>query len=495
MMTRMQRTVLTGLLVTFGLLSCGDGPVQPTEGTIGPAGGTLSFLNGLVTVTFPANAVTESTVFTAAAATGAPSSNLLVAGSAVDITPAYDFATPVQVTVKVSGLTLPTGVNASELRLDKAVGGQWQVLDGSAYDAGAGTVTASSSSFSTFGVVGVAAASVDVAPASDTIFVGNNTQLEATVKDGAGTTLPNRTVTWSSNSSSVASVDADGLVTGVASGTATITAMSGTASGSATIQVDTVPNGDPTPWFEEDFSEYTSTADMVSDPRGIYTNEDNHTDRMALDQAVGWGNLTQSMRYDWPDRTSEGTTTGTNGYCGSYYIGRALTPPSSVQEVWGEFYVRFSPGFTTVAPSGWGCGSNPDLKLIFGRTLPDARFQVKVGNGPNQEWGWRWPNGPEYNLPAAQWPSTDVFNGQWIRIRIHWKYSTTTTSADGIYQLWINDQVAADTSGVNSLANNLTDPITAIYGFWLGENMNQGPGQPESMWWGRIRLWNTDPGW
>jgi len=29
----------------------------------------------------------------------------------------------------------------------------------------------------------------------------------------------------------------------------------------------------------------------------------------------------------------------------------------------------------------------------------------------------------------------------------------------------------------------------------LGRNMNQGPAQPTSVWWGRIQAWNQNPGW
>ena len=84
-------------------------------------------------------------------------------------------------------------------------------------------------------------ASVTVAPASPSIGVGNTVQLTATLKDSAGNTLSGRPVSWSSGSASVASVNSSGLVTGVAAGSATITATSGTVSGSATVTVTTTP--------------------------------------------------------------------------------------------------------------------------------------------------------------------------------------------------------------------------------------------------------------
>ena len=81
----------------------------------------------------------------------------------------------------------------------------------------------------------VPVASVSVSPASASVLVGATTQLTATVRDGAGTTLTGRTVTWATSAAAVATVSSAGLVTGVAAGTATITATSEGVSGTATI--------------------------------------------------------------------------------------------------------------------------------------------------------------------------------------------------------------------------------------------------------------------
>ena len=34
-----------------------------------------------------------------------------------------------------------------------------------------------------------------------------------------------------------------------------------------------------------------------------------------------------------------------------------------------------------------------------------------------------------------------------------------------------------------------------LYGVALGRNINQGPDHLQSLWWGRIRAWDTNPGW
>ena len=84
-------------------------------------------------------------------------------------------------------------------------------------------------------------ATVAVAPLTASILVGANQQLTATTRDAAGNVLAGRVVTWGSSNTSKATVDATGLVTAVAAGTAIITATSEGKSGSAQITVNVPP--------------------------------------------------------------------------------------------------------------------------------------------------------------------------------------------------------------------------------------------------------------
>jgi hypothetical protein len=83
-------------------------------------------------------------------------------------------------------------------------------------------------------------ASVEVASAASSVTVGQTVQLVATIKDAAGNPLSGRTVSWSSGST-VATVDGNGLVTGVEPGSATLTATVEGQTGSAAITVLPVP--------------------------------------------------------------------------------------------------------------------------------------------------------------------------------------------------------------------------------------------------------------
>ena len=121
---------------------------------------------------------------------------------------------------------------------------------------GGATITATSEGIpgtSVITVLFVPVASVDVSPASGTIAVGASIQLTAQPKDEVGNPLAGRVVTWSSSNTGVATVAADGLVTGVGEGTATITATSETKSGDAAIEVYAPPPGSTPPNFKVAF--------------------------------------------------------------------------------------------------------------------------------------------------------------------------------------------------------------------------------------------------
>jgi hypothetical protein len=86
---------------------------------------------------------------------------------------------------------------------------------------------------------GTNVASVTVTPPTACLAAGQTVQLMATTKDSAGDVLTGHVVGWASGNVPVASVDQNGLVTGVAQGSATITATSQGHSGTAGIALQT----------------------------------------------------------------------------------------------------------------------------------------------------------------------------------------------------------------------------------------------------------------
>jgi uncharacterized protein YjdB len=111
---------------------------------------------------------------------------------------------------------------------------------------GTATVTATSEGKTGTSTITVTAAPAPVAtvtvnPPSASVVTGATQQLTAAPMDAGGNTLTGRAVTWTSDAASVATVNASGLVTAVAPGTATISATSEGKSGTSAITVTPVP--------------------------------------------------------------------------------------------------------------------------------------------------------------------------------------------------------------------------------------------------------------
>src|SRR5437867_11832072 len=80
-------------------------------------------------------------------------------------------------------------------------------------------------------------AEVQVAPPTVTIRVGERSGLLATAFDRIGNVIPTVRMIWSSNNVTIAKVDNNGTITGVANGVAIIEARAGARRGQAAIQV------------------------------------------------------------------------------------------------------------------------------------------------------------------------------------------------------------------------------------------------------------------
>ncbi|CAN5529454.1 hypothetical protein BH09GEM1_BH09GEM1_00480 [soil metagenome] len=241
---RLSNVLLVAATLTFTLVSCSSESTSPSAPSgIGAAGGTAASSNNAATVVIPAGALAGNTAVTVAPATSVPANAGLVAGSAFNFGPTgTTFTVPVTITIKYDPTTLPANVPESSLRLYTAEGSDWTMISGSTVNATAHTVTGATTHFSTFAPLGVVPVStVSVTPASAPTTVGATTQLTAVTKDASGATLTGRTVTWATSDATKATVSASGLVTGVALGSATITATSEEKTGTAAVTVALAP--------------------------------------------------------------------------------------------------------------------------------------------------------------------------------------------------------------------------------------------------------------
>src|SRR5690606_13930361 len=86
-------------------------------------------------------------------------------------------------------------------------------------------------------VLTVEVASISVSPAQTQVAVGESTPLTAQLLGPSGAILSGRTVTWSSSDESRATVNANGVVQGIAPGPVQIRASAEGVTGSASVTV------------------------------------------------------------------------------------------------------------------------------------------------------------------------------------------------------------------------------------------------------------------
>src|SRR3989454_563744 len=88
-------------------------------------------------------------------------------------------------------------------------------------------------------------ATVTVSPVSVSLAVRATQQFTVTPKDAGGNTVTGGTVTWASSNTAGATVSGSGLVSGVATGSATISATSGGITGTAALTVTAAASTKP----------------------------------------------------------------------------------------------------------------------------------------------------------------------------------------------------------------------------------------------------------
>ncbi len=192
------RTRFVALLcLALGLSSCG-GSTEPSP--------------VLTTITV---SLTPTTIFVGEAANAIPA-GLDQNGASIATGPiTWSTASGAVATVNINGVV--TGVAP----------GTTDVIATSGTRQGKATIT----------VIPVPVASVVVTPATNLIAVGETKQLTATPRDANSNALTGRTTTWTSSDQTKATVSSTGVVTGVAAGSATITATVEGKSGTAEVTV------------------------------------------------------------------------------------------------------------------------------------------------------------------------------------------------------------------------------------------------------------------
>jgi uncharacterized protein YjdB len=243
-----QQTTLTATVKDLNGTTVTDRPVQ--WGTSNPAVASVN-QSGVVTGSLPGSATITATSEGKSGTAAVTVSLLGVATVSVTPSPAsveVGATTQLTATTKdaLGGTLNGRNVTWNSGNTSVATVSQTGVVTGVAI--GTATITATSegkSGTSNVTVTGPAVATVTLAPPSTKVNVGATTTFTVTLKDSHGNTLTGRTVTWQSSKTNIATVNNSGVVTGIAEGSATITATSEGKSGTATVTVAPAPPPPP----------------------------------------------------------------------------------------------------------------------------------------------------------------------------------------------------------------------------------------------------------
>src|ERR1019366_8247288 len=223
---------LSGRAVTWGTSDA-------TKATVSASGLVTAVVRARATITATSETKTGTATITVspipvATVTVTPTTATLVIGATQQLTAATLDANG----NTLSGRAVTWGTSDATKATVSASGLVTAVAPGTA------TITATSETktgTATITVNPIPVATVTVTPATATLVIGATQQLTAATLDANGNTLSGRTVTWGTSDATKATVNASGLVTAVAPGTATITATSETKTGTATITVNPIP--------------------------------------------------------------------------------------------------------------------------------------------------------------------------------------------------------------------------------------------------------------
>ncbi len=197
---------------------------------------------------------------------------------------------------------------------------------------GSATITATSEGKSGTSAVTVSAvpvASVTVSPASASLVVAQTVQLTATPKDASGNPLTGRVITWTNNSTTVATVSGTGLVTGKAAGAATITATSEGQNGTSAITVALAP-----------------VASVTVSPASLSLNV-GQTGQLTATLKDANGNILTGRAITWSSNSSGVVMVNASGLVSALAVGAAVITASSEGR-------SGTAGVTVTAASGGG---------------------------------------------------------------------------------------------------------------------------------------------
>jgi Bacterial Ig-like domain (group 2)/Fibronectin type III domain len=364
---------------------------------------------------------------------------------------------------------------------------------------------------------------VTVSPPSVSVGVGTTTLLQATVKDQNGNVMSGQTVTWSTDNAAAATVNSSGVVTGVAAGSATITATSSGKTGTSSITVTAAPPPPPPPPGSLLFQENFEDANLAS--RGWY---DNTNVLLSTTEHIAGSNSSAQYRF------LAGATTPTNGgaqrhkfpasnsFYLSYYVKYSTNWIGSNKAYHPhEFYTLSTLDGDWDGPSqnyldvyveqNYLNGGRPRIAIQDNKSvnynfgaLPNNLISVtedrSVGgcNGVVEtnivsecfNFGTYWYNDKQLTGPVMFQPSPGPgYKNDWNFIEAYFQLNTIVNGigqANGVVQYWFNGALIIDRHDI--LFRTGARPTLQFNQFLIAPYIGDGSPVDQSMWIDNLRL-------
>lgn len=303
-------------------------------------------------------------------------------------------------------------------------------------------------------------------------------------------------------------------------------------------------------WFADPYSTQASWEADVRGSTGGVSHEGNDwvyasngaIDHMTLDDSEGYAGLGKAVRMDYVYDTDECTNEQGSGCAAQRWTfalwndkGSRHDPFVPYTEHWSEASFRNSPNTMGCSyPQAWGerflpfdgtyttARQDPDFKGTWSNPDPPcAQKFIQFNPGGTWERLMLIPCshgavGPEcdtqFDIPALAYedmprtadsvtycPDTNCYNhaltpriydGQWHRLRQHFKPSSAPDVLDGRYELWLDDELWADVAIA-------TAPDGWHARLALGANKDHGGTFPHTEWtkWSHAIVWVDKPAW
>jgi len=323
-----------------------------------------------------------------------------------------------------------------------------------------------------------------ITPGAVRIPLGANVAVTAIATDTTGAPVEVSSVTWESQNPAIAIVTASGVVHARGAGVTTVSARVGTKSSTATVTVTesgtplpvppppssatepTFVSGVHTSLWHDDFESTANTAGIYA----RYATQSNETG-LHLDATGGVGG-SRALRIEW--KAKSGCTDDSHFIEGSF--------PSAAREVVVQYSVRYTPNFVFDWIGRRGPCSGNAKKLMFLWAAQGSRFDFIsenhfLGVGSDHDH-------PLFaqNVGAAVTPDA-LGDGNWHRITLHVRQSSSPTATDGFILGWID---GVQRWSVQNVASHASGGWVL---FKLPTTLNQGSPVDQAEWLDDFRIW------